>query len=164
MKTEMGEYAVGAYLKIIKGCDFVDYNVRRPGGGLRGLDEFDVIGLDFRNKVAYLCEVTTHITGLLYGTGNESTVERVRQKYEKQREYAEDHLSSFPTRHFMFWSPVVPEGYITQELQRIQDMELVINREYKARIDELREVARKKANDEGNPFFRVLQILEHLRY
>ena len=163
MSTEMGEYAVGAYLKIVEGCDFVDYNVRRPGGGLAGLDELDVIGLDFKNKVAYLCEVMTHITGLLYGSGNRTTVERVRQKYEKQRKYAEDHLSSFPNRHFMFWSPVVPEGYITQELQRMTGLELVINREYKARIDELREKAKTMANDTGNPFFRVLQILEHLR-
>jgi hypothetical protein len=34
IKTDIGEYAVGAYLKIIKKCDFVDYNVRSPGGGL----------------------------------------------------------------------------------------------------------------------------------
>ena len=45
MPTEMGEYLVGAYLKIIKECDFVDYNVRQPGGGLEGLNELDVIGL-----------------------------------------------------------------------------------------------------------------------
>lgn len=30
MNTEMGEYLVGAYLKIIEGCEF-------PGGGLKGL-------------------------------------------------------------------------------------------------------------------------------
>ena len=57
MKTEMGEYIVGACLKLLKECDFVDYNVRRPGGGLVGLDELDVMGLDFKNKTAYLCEV-----------------------------------------------------------------------------------------------------------
>ena len=67
MKTEMGEYLVGAYLRIIKGCDFIDYNVRRPGGGMSGLDELDVIGLDFKDRTAYLCEVTTHLDGLLIG-------------------------------------------------------------------------------------------------
>jgi hypothetical protein len=36
IKTEIGEYIVGAYLKIIKKCDFVDYNVRLPLGGLKG--------------------------------------------------------------------------------------------------------------------------------
>ena len=63
MKTEVVEYIVGAYLKIIKGCDFLDYNVRPPGGGLEGLNELDVVGLDFKNKIVYLCEVTTHIRG-----------------------------------------------------------------------------------------------------
>jgi hypothetical protein len=162
MTAEMGEYAVGAYLKIINGCDFVDYNVRRPGGGLAGLDELDVIGLDFKNKVAYLCEVTTHITGLLY-VDNATTVKRVKQKYEKQRKYAEDHLKDFPSHHFMFWSPVVPRGYLTQGLQKINGLELVINEKYTARIGELRLKAKEMANDTGNPFFRVLQILEHLR-
>ena len=32
-----GEYIVGAYLKLKLDCDFVDYNVRPPGGGLEGL-------------------------------------------------------------------------------------------------------------------------------
>ncbi len=30
-------------------------------------------------------------------------------------------------------------------------------------IDELQQKAKKMENDTGNPFFRVLQILEHLR-
>jgi hypothetical protein len=79
MKTEMGEYLVGAYLKMVKGCDIIDYNVRRPGGGLAGLDELDVMGLDFKNKIAYLCEVTTHLEGLLIGAGNESTVKKSKK-------------------------------------------------------------------------------------
>lgn len=103
MKTNIGEYIVGAYLKIIKYCDFVDYNVRHPGGGLKGLNELDVVGLDFKNKKAYLCEVTTHITGLLY-KDNKTTVKRIKNKHKIQKEYAEAHLSSFPVRYYMFWS------------------------------------------------------------
>ena len=95
MKTNIGEYIVGAYLKIIKSCNFVDYNVRHPGGGLKGLNELDVVGLDFENKTAYLCEVTTHITGLLY-RDNKTTVERIKNKYERQKEYANKHLLDFP--------------------------------------------------------------------
>ena len=163
MSAEMGEYVVGSYLKVINGCNFVDYNVRRPGGGLAGLDELDVIGLDFMKKIAYLCEVTTHIRGLLY-TDNATTVRRIKQKHEKQREYAEDYLQDFPSRHFMFWSPVVPKGYITQELQKISELELVINEEYTTRVRKLQQKAKEMANDTGNPFFRALQILEHLRY
>ena len=162
MKTEIGEYIVGAYLKIIIGCDFIDYNVRPPGGGLPGLNEFDVIGLDFKNKVAYVCEVTTHIGGLLYKDNN-TTVERIKKKYEKQREYAESHLLDFPNRRFMFWSPVVPKGYITRELEKIKGLELVINEKYTACIDELSAKAKRIINDTGNPFFRALQIVEHLR-
>jgi hypothetical protein len=39
MATEMGEYIVGAYLKLVLGCDVVDYNTRPPGGGVTGLNE-----------------------------------------------------------------------------------------------------------------------------
>lgn len=77
MKTEMGEYVVGGYLKIIKGCDFIDYNVRPPGGGLEGLNEIDVVGLDFRKKTVFLCEVTTHIIGANYGN-NKQTIEKIK--------------------------------------------------------------------------------------
>lgn len=162
MKTEMGEYIVGAYLKIIKGCDFVDYNIRPLGGGLEGLNELDVVGLDFKNKTAYLCEVTTHIRGLLYGN-NQKTVEKIKTKHEWQKKYADKHLSDFPDKWFMFWSPVVPVGYITTEFEKIDGMKFVINKEYAECIDELKEKAKELSNDVGNPFFRTLQILENLR-
>ena len=77
MATDVGEYLVGAYLKLIRGCDFVDYNVRPPGGGMEGLKELDVVGIHFESRTAYLCEVTTHIRGLLY-RNNVETVERVK--------------------------------------------------------------------------------------
>ena len=93
MKTEMGEYIVGAYLKLIEGCDVVDYNVRPPGGGLAGLSEFDVIGLRFKDSTAIMCEVTTHIRRLLYKT-NEETAKRIAKKHERQKDYAKEHLLS----------------------------------------------------------------------
>ncbi len=101
MLTEIGEHMVGAYLKMIKQCDFVDYNVRPPGGGLEGLNELDVVGLDFKNRVAYLCEVTTHITGLLI-KDRTSTIEKIKKKHQRQIQYAQKYLSDFPKRHFMF--------------------------------------------------------------
>jgi hypothetical protein len=52
MATEMGEYLVGAYLKLVLGCGVVDYNARPPGGGLQGLGELDVIGFDFVSRSA----------------------------------------------------------------------------------------------------------------
>ncbi|GAG28706.1 unnamed protein product, partial [marine sediment metagenome] len=138
MKTEMGEYIVGAYLKLIMDCNFVDYNVRRPGGGLAGLNELDVMGLNFKTKTAYLCEVTTHLDGLLYGSSKKATVDRIRKKYDKMLDYAENHLPKelFPERHFMFWSPVVSAG-VTEELRKIEGLTLVINKDYADCVGEL---------------------------
>lgn len=158
----MGELAVGAYLKLCLGCAFVDYNVRPPGGGLEGLGELDVVGLDPDSGRAFLCEVTTHIRGLLYGS-NAETVERVRKKHARQRDYAAKHLKAFSSITFMFWSPIVPVGFITEGLSRIEGLQLVINQEYARRVAELRVLARTAAHDAGNDFFRALQILEHLR-
>ncbi len=162
MLTDVGEYIVGAYLRLKLNCDFVDYNVRPPGGGLEGLEELDVLGLDFRNMRGYLCEVTTHIRGLLY-SDNATTIKRVTEKYQRQQRYAKTHLSQFVEPHFMFWSPVVPRGYLTEHLEQITGMELIINGEYKRRIEELRQEAGRVTYDARNPFFRMLQILEHLR-
>jgi hypothetical protein len=161
MGTETGEYVVGACLKLLKLCDFVDYNVRRPGGGLAGLNEIDVVGLDFKNKTAYLCEVTTHLDGLLYKDAP-TTIERIRKKYKKLRDYANDLLSDFPNRHFMFWSPIVRES-VANELKKISGLELVINKDYTAYVRLLQELAKKGTHDTGNPTFRVLQILGHLK-
>lgn len=162
MRTEPGEYLVGAYLKLIEECDVVDYNVRVPGGGLEGLGELDVVGLNFKTKTAYVCEVTTHILGLLYKNKVES-VERVRRKHERQRQYAKKFLDTFESHRFMFWSPVVPRGYLTTNLAKIKGLDLVINGHYKQCIDQLRELARTATHETQNPSFRVLQILEHLR-
>ncbi|MFD0694976.1 hypothetical protein ACFQZT_12790 [Paenibacillus sp. GCM10027628] len=162
MKTEMGELIVGAYLKQIEGCDFIEYNVRTRGGGLKGLDELDVVGLNFVTKTAYLCEVTTHLLGALY-VDNKTTVEKIKTKHFKQKEYATDYLTNFENIRYMFWSPYVPVGYITNGLSEIAGLELVINKEYTQKINELRELARKTTNDSGNDFFRAMQILEHLR-
>ena len=163
MGPEVGEQLVGAYLKVIEHCDVVSFNVRPPGGGLRGLQELDVVGLRFTDKTAFLCEVTTHIAGLLY-KNNKTTVERVRAKFKRQREYARHQLGDFPNTRFQFWSPNVPVGYRTTHLSAISsDLELVINNAYAERVDELRAEASVRKNNEGNDVFRLLQILEHLR-
>ena len=47
MHVDIGEQLVGAYSKIIERCDVVSYNVRAPGGKLRGLGELNVIGLRY---------------------------------------------------------------------------------------------------------------------
>ncbi len=162
MNTQMGEYLVGAYLKVIEGCDFIDYNVRVPGGGLGGLDELDVIGFNFKDGVAFLCEVTTHLHGILYND-NKTTVRRIGSKFEKQRRYARERLHHLAEHRFMLWSPVVPKGYLTENLPRIEGLELIINEEYAQRIAQLQTHARTSTHDVGNPAFRLLQILGHMR-
>jgi hypothetical protein len=162
MLTDIGEFIVGGHLQLVEDCDFVDYNVRPPGGGLKGLGELDVVGLNFSTNTAYLCEVTTHIRGLLY-KDNKETVTRIKKKHERQKEYAKTHLANFENHKFMFWSPVVPVGYITDNLSKIHSLESVINGEYKRRFEELRILAEETTHDARNPVFRMLQIMGHLR-
>jgi len=161
MLTDVGEYIVGAYLRLRLDCEVVDYNVRPPGGGLKGLEELDVIGLNLKLHRAYLCEVTTHIRGLLY-KDNRTSVERISKKYERQKRYGAKYLKQFQCE-YMFWSPVVPVGYITERLANLKGLQLVINGEYKLRVEELRALAAETTHDARNPVFRVLQILEHMR-
>jgi hypothetical protein len=162
MLTDVGEYLVGAYLQLVDGCDFVQYNVRPPHGGLEGLNELDVVGFNFASKTAYLCEVTTHIRGLLYGTNSE-TVQKLKDKHERQKAYAVKYLTNFDKLIFQFWSPVVPVGAITSGLSEFKELQLVVNDEYTRRVKKLQELARSTTYDARNPVFRLLQILAHLR-
>ncbi len=161
MLTDIGEFMVGAYLQIKLDCDVVDYNVRPRGGGLAGLEEIDVVGFNHRDHKAYLCEVTTHIRGTLY-KDNATTVARIAKKFERQKRYGKEFLHGFRCE-YMFWSPVVPNGYITDGLSKLSGLQLIINGEYKRRMDELQDQARKDTHDARNPFFRMLQILGHMR-
>lgn len=162
MAAEMGEYVVGAYLKLELACDVIDYNVRAPGGGLAGLAELDVIGLSFQTNTAYLCEVTTHVRGMLYGT-NLDTIERIRQKHDRQKAHAAKFLGNFQHHRFMLWSPNVPVGAITKGLKELDSLELIINQDYTAAVNSLQARAKDQRHDTGNPFFRALQILACLR-
>jgi hypothetical protein len=63
----------------------------------------------------------------------------------------------------MLWSPIVHEGYVTEKLQQIEGLELIINKEYTSRIQKLREQAKITSHDVGNPAFRLLQVLEHMK-
>ena len=54
---------------------------------------------------------TTHLGGLLYGSGKINTANKIRAKYLKMQEYADNYLSDYFTNcHLMFWSPVVRPG------------------------------------------------------
>jgi len=151
LKTEIGEQIVGAYLKYIKNCEIITYNVRSPGGGLEGLNEFDVIGFNFEERKVFIAEVTTHICGTLY-YNYENTIKKIKDKHRRQIIYAEKYLKDFSTIEFMFWSPRVPEGKLMKELEKIDGIKYVINKEYRKAIEELIRYTKDKDNDLGNDF------------
>ena len=167
--VQMGESAVGAYLRLCIGCEIVTYN-QRLSKIPNEMGETDVLGIDIDRTTIYICEVVTHLGGILYGSGNESTLKKLTEKFERAAEYGS---RAFPNHRLvlMLWAPNVPVGYLTNGLQALQErlakrhylLELRINRAYAESIDELRELAHQVTKDYGEPFFRALQILEHLR-
>ena len=54
-------------------------------------------------------------------------------------------------------------AYVTEELKKIESLELVINQAYRAKVDALRTKAGLLTHDARNPVFRLLQIIEHLK-
>ena len=162
MITDVGEYIVGAFLKLEEGCEVVDYNARIPGGGLTGLGEFDVVGYDFDRDRVFLCEVTTHVGGLNYGS-RQKNIEKLRDKFDRQQSYAKSRLKRFKNITVQLWSPYVPKGYLTEYLASFEGLELVINGTYKAKVDALIKRAKTDKHDTGNPFFRTLQIMAAMR-
>lgn len=64
----LGEEITGEYLKVIKGCGFIQYNFYTPDEQ----GEIDVIGIDIKNKIIYICEVAIHLaTGVQYVKGGQ---------------------------------------------------------------------------------------------
>lgn len=162
MSIQMGEYLVGSYLQLVEECDVVDYNVRIIGGGIKGLNELDIIGLKFETNTAFLCEVAVHIRGLNYG-GYAQTVATIKRKHANQKYYAKKKLKKFPIRHYMFWSPKIPVGELSSQLFKIEGLEIVSNEDFTERIIDLRVKAKELKQDTGNPAFRMIQIMENLR-
>lgn len=158
MTVEIGEYLVGAYLKVVNGCDVVDYHVRLGDGEA---DVVDVLGVDISNKTVYLCGVSTHLTGLRHGGTNHSTIDLINEKRRTYQVYAEANFADFSHR-FMLWSPVVESGYLENRITEIDGLELVANSDYKKAVNELTEKANADKRDIGNPAFRMLQILGSL--
>lgn len=160
---DIGESLVGSYFKYVEGCKIVVYNCQMDEG------EIDVIALDQAGEQVYLCEVATHLRGMLYGNGNNATLARVEHKIQRALRFA---AQNFPERTcvFMLWSPVVSRG-LAEGFARLAssfaaqgvEVQFIINKEYTARIKRLREVARENIKLTDEPAFRLLQILEHLR-
>jgi hypothetical protein len=186
-----GELLVGAYHRVINGCELVSYNQRSQEQGNQM--ELDVLAIQSENgnQTVYACEVITHINGMLY-TGSPSTdrwsefgndnyqrtLERIWKKFEVDFEYVTAVFDTADAYHLQLWSPVVPEGHRTKGLEVLGpeleeelssstkaelEVELFYNESYTERIDALRDEAQKDAGGTGNIGFRLLQILENLR-
>jgi len=166
---EMGEYLVGAWLKLCCDCEIIVYNQKLSPKGVK-MNEVDVIGIAPNRKKAFFCEVGTHLGGLLYAGGNEGTARKVEEKFKASIKYASKMFPEFQIQH-MLWAPYVPQGILTSLLSKMQtrlqnagvDVQLIINSEYTDRVSQLRALAKGDTRDRGEPFYRALQIIENLR-
>jgi hypothetical protein len=174
MAKDFGEELVGAWLRLIVECDFVQYNV--PLRGKQG--EIDVIGINLNEKVAYICEVATHTGGLNYVRGSlPDNVNKLTRKFQDDADYARQYLKDFQHK-FMLWSPIVnvPLSKETKYSQ-IRDLidirrnlqnshqvniEMVVNEIYLERVAELQHKAAEETAASEYPVFRLLQILHRL--
>ncbi len=166
----IGEEIAGLYLQIEKGCDFVQYNLYTPD--VQG--EIDVVAINFRDRIVYICEVAVHlITGLQYvKDARPDTEVRLIKKFNKDIDYAERSFPDF-TRVYMLWSPIVRESaphakhdqLIAVEnvrkhlqLERGVDIQLLINEAYHDCLVRLREYAATRTEELKSPVLRLFQI------
>lgn len=166
MATDIGESIVGSYLRYLIGCEVVVYNTQTPN--VQG--ELDVIGIKTAApRNVWLCEVITHMQGVLYGGGYADTVKKIRQKVERARDFA---VATFPgdSHRYEVWSPIVPSGAVTMfnaladEFSSAElDVAFVVNAEYTERVQALIEHARGNPKATNEPAYRMLQILTRLR-
>lgn len=170
----IGEEICGEWLRHIKGCEFVQYNLRTPD--VQG--EIDVIGISLANRTVYACEVAIHlVTGLQYVKDNRpDNVPRLVAKFRKDIEYIK---KTFPEyKHvFMFWSPVVKNQRSGAKYNQIDDVQRIvetirsdlgatiqpiINEKFKEALDSLRKVAATETKELDSSVTRLLQVDEHL--
>jgi len=172
----IGETLVGDYLKVILGCDFVEFNLYTPD--VQG--EIDVVGINAKKREIYICEVATHlVTGLRYVNAKEKTsdnMERFVKKFAKNINYANKYFLGYKKR-FMLWSPIVKDQRTgakfnqTDDIAKIKaemlkgfkvDIEVISNQDYKDCMQKLRDYARRETKELKSPVLRLFQIEEKL--
>jgi hypothetical protein len=161
-------------LECVLGCDFVEYNLYTPD--VQG--EIDVVGINPKNKIIYICEVATHlVTGLQYVKDRQpDNVNRFTKKFRKNIQYANKYFSEYE-KHFMLWSPIVKnqragaKNNQTRDIEEIQsnlqsefgiELEPIINQAYYKCLMQLREYAAKETKELKSPMLRLMQIEEKL--
>jgi len=160
----MGQYAVGACLRFFYGCKIVAYDQQFYNAKF---EEIDVVGVNPSQNTVYICEVIVQLDGLKLGPDNRTTLQNLRKRFEKMKYYGEKFFANF-NKQYMFWSPYVPKGALTDGLSKLH-VELSINISFKVNkffredIVRLMEKARSSTSDYGEPFLRALQIVYHKR-
>lgn len=171
----IGEEICGEYLKHIKKCDFVSYNVSHPD--VQG--EIDVVGISLEQKTIYICEVATHTGGLQYVTDDRpDNFNRFNSKFKRSIDYAKKYFPNYPKIILMLWSPIVRvatekakyDPY--SELLRLKshidsehalDLELIVNKDFLDAMKELKAVAYKTtAAFNTSSVMRIFQIETNL--
>lgn len=170
----IGEEICGEWLRHVRGCEFVQYNLRTPD--VQG--EIDVIGINLANRTVYACEVAIHlITGLQYVKGSRpDNVPRLTAKFRKDIKYIR---KAFPQYEhvFMLWSPVVKNQRAGSMYNQVEDVrriietiqselgatiQPVINEKFREVLTSLRELAGRETKELDSSVIRFLQVEEHL--
>lgn len=170
-----GEHLVGQYLRQIKNCDFVEYNLQTKF--VQG--EIDVVGINSGKKIVYICEVAVHLGGLQYVKNNQpDNVNRFVEKFRKNIRYAEENFKDYE-KVFMLWTPIIriPKKKSAKHNQ-LKDIESIVamiqnetgviiepiyNESFLKTIQELRQTASKTTEAMTSPIMRFLQIEETLK-
>jgi len=170
----IGEEIVSAYLRYIKHCEFTQQNLYTPD--VQG--EIDVVGIHLEKKIIYICEVAIHLTtGLQYVKEKRpNNVGKLLEKFSKDIEYAKKYFKDYE-QYFMLWSPVVKGSQKARHSQikdvRIiktkikekygKEIELIINKEFDKKLNELRNYARDRTEELKSSVLRFMQVEEYLK-
>lgn len=163
MAEDVGESLVGAYLRYVRGCEFVLFNTFLPGEQ----GEIDVIGMKTKPRAVYFAEVTTHLGGMTYG-GNAATIDKIGKKLQRAKAFADLRFSGYD-HYYEIWSPRVAVGKMTTAFDEMARqfspgrLSFIINQTYGDRIQELIKVARSNEKATSDPAFRLLQVLARVR-
>ena len=171
-----GEHIVGQYLQLVKGCDFVQYNLQTK----KTQGEIDVVAINSNERKIYVCEVATHLeTGLQYTRDNQpDNVNRLVSKFEKDINYTKENFKDYE-QHYMLWVPIVKtpknqnaKNNQTKDIEDIKQylkvqkniiLEVVCNEVFLGAIGELRKIAKETTQEMKSPIMRFLQIEEKIK-
>jgi hypothetical protein len=170
----IGEEICGEWLRHMKGCEFIQYNLKTPGAQ----GEIDVIGLNMKTRTVYACEVAVHlITGLQYNKNSQpDNVRRLTAKFKKDVAYVRSNFEGYD-HIFMLWSPIVKNqragskhnqlAHVTKIAKVLNEesgakIELVINYQFQEALQSLRKTAGTTSKELDSSVMRYLQVEERL--